>query len=254
MVAALKDAGTWKARINKSAVDQRLDHHQKAVQRVTKPPQKFWELPDYLLEYGDPTTNKKGHTQVVWRGMEGVFVQGPKVWTLAEEQVDELDLQTTLNDGSTVLGENQLAEQMQQQAINEFESVQGTGQSSHSLERDRLLEMMQSMLVPVVDAESGSAGSSGTPLGLAAPVTGALPPPVAPSEAKQADPFNAGFSLGWRGQAPGGLSVAAQGRPPTPCDVQPPARRGAAEALLPAAANDTIKDFGNSMDNDGFKI
>jgi hypothetical protein len=167
-----------------------------------------------------PVTATK-HVLWGWGGMLILW----KVWTLAQEQVDELDLSTTLNDGSSILAGDQLAEQMQQ-AAGEFESVQGTGQSSDSLERAQMLQMVQSLLEPVEGAGSGSAASSGTPLGLAGPPAAAPPPPVAPSAAMQADPFNAGFSIGWRDRAA------------KPGVAQPPARRKVAEAGLSAPQND----------------
>ena len=50
-------ARSWAGRDKYGALDQTLTHHQKSVQRVVKPDNKFWELQEYIEEHGDSLTN-----------------------------------------------------------------------------------------------------------------------------------------------------------------------------------------------------
>ena len=58
---ALSQAGTYDVPVNWDAGQQRLVHSKKNQLIMEDPDENYWDLQDYMIEFGDPLTNGLGH-------------------------------------------------------------------------------------------------------------------------------------------------------------------------------------------------
>ena len=119
--------------------------------KIEDPTDEIMEWQAYVLKYGDPRTNGRGHRFVTIGNISGVLIPGAKIWKIRRSQLMQATIEEIRDEGDFQLGKDQLELQMDEIAA-QFLPITASGQPA---------DHMNVALTPAIVGPFGPAQSAG---------------------------------------------------------------------------------------------
>ena len=106
-IGIFKDAGTRDVRMKWGIIDEKVKQLTISEVEISGPETVYMPLADYIFEHGDPNSNGKGHSTVMWEGEWCVMIAKKRQWSVKNKTRHQIVHQRTRDDSKFQLSEDQ---------------------------------------------------------------------------------------------------------------------------------------------------